>query len=400
MQQQLFTEEIPLHHEKASLVISKPGKAILTKNQMAFNKLTARIEKLHKEIGKKETQFDAAMNIYSTGVHPMRQQIALHKRELLNILWPIFKRREISKNDLGYLKKFLKECLEAIIQSSTDEPDAELKMIFRELEGESYEVVKVMQEAIMKEEVQEMFDDMDIDLDLNDIDITGKDFAEKMAEAQQQMKEKAAREQQQYQHRQKQKKKTTKELEKEKLQQAVDEMKQKNISTIYRQLAKLFHPDLEQDAERRVEKEELMKQLTAAYESKNLHALLSLELKWIHKENDHLASLTEEKLAVYLQILREQASGLEREKYQIPYKPQYMVIIQEFGPHATSQPLVFMNRELQHLESSIEGMKADLINFRSANALKHIKNMIKDYKQRNDDDDNMYIEELMLMLRQ
>ena len=30
-----------------------------------------------------------------------------------------------------------------------------------------------------------------------------------------------------------------------------------------------------------------MKSLTEAYEANNLHALLMLELKWIHNENNH-----------------------------------------------------------------------------------------------------------------
>jgi hypothetical protein len=402
MQQNIFSNTADHLKKNTGLAISKGGKETLTKNQLAFNKLTARIEKLHKEVEKKAIQLDTALNIYSTAIHPLRQQIAIEKRKLLDILWPVYKRREIPKNELGYLRAILKEYVEDILQSSSEEPDAELKKIFRELEGESYDAVKRREEDEMKAEVQDMFDGLDIDVDVNDFNLHDKSFAEKVAEAKQKMREKMEREQQQYQHQQqhkKQKKKTAKQVEKEKLQQAVDEMKQKNISTIYRQLAKLFHPDLEQDEEKRAEKEELMKQLTAAYEAKNLHVLLSLELKWIHKENDHLASLTEEKLAVYLKILSEQAQQLEKDKYQLIHKPQYSILIEDFGYPVIHQPLLFIKREEKVLEEVVNDLKNDVANSQSANALKHIKAMIKKWREEEDNDaDGMNFNELMRMM--
>jgi hypothetical protein len=402
MQQNIFSNTADHLKKNTGLAISKGGKETLTKNQLAFNKLTARIEKLHKEVEKKAIQLDTALNIYSTAIHPLRQQIAIEKRKLLDILWPVYKRREIPKNELGYLRAILKEYVEDILQSSSEEPDAELKKIFRELEGESYDAVKRREEDEMKAEVQDMFDGLDIDVDVNDFNLHDKSIAEKVAEAKQKMREKMEREQQQYQHQQqhkKQKKKTAKQVEKEKLQQAVDEMKQKNISTIYRQLAKLFHPDLEQDEEKRAEKEELMKQLTAAYEAKNLHVLLSLELKWIHKENDHLASLTEEKLAVYLKILSEQAQQLEKDKYQLIHKPQYSILIEDFGYPVIHQPLLFIKREEKVLEEVVNDLKNDVANSQSANALKHIKAMIKKWREEEDNDaDGMNFNELMRMM--
>ncbi|MEO7308783.1 MAG: hypothetical protein ABIX01_00180 [Chitinophagaceae bacterium] len=383
MQKKLFSDVEKPIKKSTSLVIKTAGKAALSKNQEAFNKLTTRIAKLHRELERKNAQFDEAIRVYTTAIHPLQTQIATCKREELGLVWEVYQSKKLGKADQRNLKKMLSGMLHEVIQEVA-KPDDELKEIFRELEGETYESVIRREKETIRDEMQEMFESMNINIDREDFDLDDKAFAEKMAEAQQKINEKFEREQQEYQNKRRRSKKTLKQLDREQQQQLVDEMKQKNISTIYRQLAKLFHPDLEQDEERRVEKEVLMKQLTAAYEAKNLHELLTLELKWIHKENDHLAQLTEEKLLIYLQILREQAQQLEKEKYTLPYKPQYSVLFAAYGQAIGSQPLPFVKNELQHLQLYLQAFKNDLLVLRSENSMKQVKRMIKVWRATNE----------------
>ena len=159
-------------------------------------------------------------------------------------------------------------------------------------------------------------------------------------------------------------------------------------------MAKLFHPDLEQDEDRKAEKVVLMQELTAAYEAKDLHALLTLELKWIHNENDHLESLTDEKLAVYLQILKEQAKELDYEKNTVFQHPQYAALVEKFGMAISRNPLQTTMNYFNELKEYVVGLKRDLKDFQSANALKHIKEIIKDWKKKdnyNDFDENEFL---------
>jgi hypothetical protein len=238
-----------------------------------------------------------------------------------------------------------------------------------------------------------MFEGLDINIEGIDLEDEAA-MAAKIAEAEQKMAEMQEKEAAWKRKKQANKKKTAKQMESEKLQKAAEEMKQKNISTIYKQLAKLFHPDLEQDAGQKVEKEILMKELTAAYEAKNLHALLSLELKWIHKETDHLDSLTEEKLAVYLQILREQANDLEHRKYTVFYQPQYAALVNKFGYGLQGNPVQTIQKQLNVIEETLRNFESDLSDFESALALRHVKEMIRQWKQRENDFD----EEKMLKI--
>ncbi|MEY2917940.1 MAG: hypothetical protein RIS73_1654, partial [Bacteroidota bacterium] len=149
------------------------------------------------------------------------------------------------------------------------------------------------------------------------------------------------------------------------------------------------------DAERKAEKEILMKELTAAYEVKNLHALLTLELQWIHKENDHLESLTEDKLAIYLQILKEQARDLETEKNNILNQPQYSALVNQFGFSVQRYPVEIVRQHVKTAQDIAVGFESDIANFESDMALRHIKEMIKQWKQQEKELDD---EEIMRML--
>ncbi|MBC7867390.1 MAG: hypothetical protein H7X88_07640, partial [Gloeobacteraceae cyanobacterium ES-bin-316] len=60
---------------------------------------------------------------------------------------------------------------------------------------------------------------------------------------------------------------------------SIDEVEKKSISELYKELAKMIHPDLEQDEAVRHSKEQLMKELTAAKEKEDVHAMLLIRQK-------------------------------------------------------------------------------------------------------------------------
>lgn len=392
MQQQLFQSDN--EPKPQSLTITKAGKQKLSKNQEAFNKLTKKIEKLQKDIDKKQLQFDLALKIYGNELYPAQLRVLETRHKMITVLWNIYKSNKLSKTDQRQLKNVLQYHLQEYFTQTEIEPDETLQNIFSELEGISYDKMMQDEKEKMNAQMQEMFDKMDVDIDGVDVNDEAA-MAAKIAEARQKMAEMQERNDERDRLRQEKKKKTAKQAENEKMQQAVEEMKQKNISTIYKQLAKLFHPDLEQDTERKVEKEILMKELVAAYEAKNLHALLTLELKWIHKETDHLESLTEEKLAIYLQILKEQASNLEYEKYNILKQPQYSTLVNQFGFSVQKYPVEIVQQHVRSAKDIAQNFESDIADFESDLALRHVKEMIKQWKQREKEFDE---EEIMRML--
>ncbi len=372
------------------LSIAKAGKQKLSKNQEAFNKLTQRIERLQKEIEKKQLQFDLALKIYGTEVYPSKQLANLHRRELMIVLMAHYTSKKLAKNDQQNLKQVLREHLQIYLVNLDTEVDAEIKKIFNLLEGSDYD--KQLEQE--KEEVRKRMvaDLKKMKVDVSEVDIDDLEAVQqKYYETQQRLFEEQVEKEQNNHQQKSEKKKSAKQQEAERIEQEVNQIKQKNIGTIYKQLAKLFHPDLEQDAERKLEKEILMKELTAAYEAKNLHALLSLELKWIHKENEHLENLTEEKLAVYLQILKEQAQELEFKRNEIYEQPQYRVLFKAFGWGIQRYPVQTVQNHLHELQQGVEYLKSDTVDFLSDYGLRYIKQMIKQWKlvREQDEDEEM-----------
>jgi hypothetical protein len=379
MQPSLFSD-IPASEPKANgLIITKAGKKTLSKNQQEFNKLTQRIEKLQKEIEKKQDKFDLAMKMYGNDLYPLKAALLIERRENLIVLWGHFKAKRLAQKEQQILKQIIREQLQTIFAELTDMPDDTLKQIYNELEGADYDKALAQEKEEAKKQMKAALKKAKVDLsdiDVNDIDELHKKIFEHNSKMNDEHFENVNFKNQ----FQKEKRKSAKQIEAEKMQADAEELKKKNIGTIYKQLAKLFHPDLEQDEERKAEKVLLMQELTAAYEAKNLHALLTLELKWIHKENDHLESLTEEKLAIYLQILKEQVSDLNFQKQEIVYQPQYAVLVQEFGWEVKQSPIATVTEHFIETKKTIEKLKLNNEWFNSSNALRHIKVMIKEWK--------------------
>lgn len=366
----------------SALTITKKGTEKLSPNQAAFNKLTTRIEKLRKDIERREGQLDEAMQLYGKTVPALEDDLIRQRHRLLLLIYPLYKQKKLPKTQLPYLKDMLQEMVSDVLQNSPDEPDDELKAIFSELEGEDYETVLQREEKQMQDEMRNEFKRWGVDVNWDeDTPLTEEEMAKKMHEFQQQMHEKRAEEEHQWKTQHNARAKTAKQLQREQAEQETAQLKQKNITTIYRQLAKLFHPDLEQDEDRRLEKEVLMKSLTEAYESKNLHALLMLELKWIHNENNHLESLTEEKLSVYLDILRTQAIELEKEKWQMIHHPRFYALVERYGFRPLTYPVKAVKEDIEDIKAEKEVLEEGIAAMQSAQATRYLKEMIQQWKE-------------------
>ena len=395
MQATLFDDINP--SKNTGLNIQGGTKKLLSKNQLAFNKLTQKIEKLNKEIERKKLQFDAALKLYATELYPAQLKVLDGLNKLIVTLWEIYQNKKLSKSSQRLLKQVLLYHLGESFEQHTTEPPKELQDIFAALNGISYNEAKKAEAEMIADELKAHFARMKVDiegLDLND----EAAIAAKFAELGQQIEMEEAEYEEKRNRRKAKKKKSNKQEEYEKLQQAVQDAKQKNIGSIYRQLAKIFHPDLEQDAEKKVAKEILMKELTAAYESKNLHALLSLELKWIYKESSHLETLADDKLSVYLQLLKEQVNNLEYEKQGIFQQPQYAVLAREFGPDIQLKPLEIVQQQVLSKTKVAQSFEEDIADFKSDKALKHVNSMIKEWKAEREADALFNEEELWRIL--
>src|SRR5881275_645537 len=172
----------------SALTITKKGKEKLSPNQAAFNKLTTRIEKLRKDIERKESQLEEAMQLYGQTVPALEESLARQRHQLLLLIYPVYKQKKLSKTQQSYLKDMLQEMISDVLQNSPDEPDDEMKAIFRELEGEDYETVLKREEKQMQDEMRKEFKKWGVDVNWDeDKPLSEEELAKKLNDLQQQV---------------------------------------------------------------------------------------------------------------------------------------------------------------------------------------------------------------------
>jgi hypothetical protein len=182
-------------------------------------------------------------------------------------------------------------------------------------------------------------------------------------------------------------KQTKSQIERERKQRAVEEAKQRDLKTIYKQLAKVLHPDLETNPDLRANKEEWMKRLTSAHAAGDLRELLRIEMEWLGEEASNLAAAGDEKLKVYSLILKEQIDDVKSRMFTLIDEPQYSSlrrIMDDFSRHIPrtdllKQSLAAKVRDNQELLNSLQ--KGD------AGARKTLYQLADTHLQEREDDD-------------
>src|SRR6201991_2484375 len=311
--------------DRNSLIINNQPKQTLSKQQQTFNRLIKKIETLQADLEKTTHSLQQKLDFYLKHIYPLERKEIILLKDLAKCLYTFYKENHLfSKNDQAILGEVISIQLHNIFQLEQAEPDDELKEIFRAVEKRDYDEAAEEGLDAMKQEMQSMLEDLDVDFNIADMDreMTEEEILKKVEALKDQFRQRANK------AGAAPGKKTKKQLEKEANEKKLEEERAKSINSIYKQLVKIFHPDLELDPELKLQKEELMKKLTTSYKSGDLHTLLKLELQWIQKEGTNVDKLSDDKLALYNESLKEQANDLEGEINQLLHHPRYQPLYQ------------------------------------------------------------------------
>lgn len=135
---------------------------------------------------------------------------------------------------------------------------------------------------------------------------------------------------------------------KERNRLALEDAKKRDLKSLFKQLAKAFHPDLEPDPLLKQHKKVWMQRLNTAYAAADLREMLQLEMEWLGEEVTNLATAGDEKLKVYCMVLKEQIADLKRQTHFLPDEPQYGSLQRFRDPYyGTLASPVSIKRELQ-----------------------------------------------------
>lgn len=355
MKKQRLTENQPSAGN--SLIINNQPKQALSKEQQTFNRLVKKIETLQVDLEKTTHSLRQKLDFYLKYIYPLEQKEIILLKGLVKSLYTFYQENHLfSGNDQAALGEIISIQLHNIFHLEQTEPDEELKEIFRAVEKRDYN--EAAEEGLdgMKQDMQSMLEDMEVDFNIADMDreMTEEEILKKVEELKNLFRQRAKKD------GSTSGKKTKKQLEKEANEKKLEEARAKSINSIYKQLVKIFHPDLEQDPDLKLQKEELMKKLTTSYRSGDLHTLLKLELQWIQKEGTNVDQLTDDRLVLYNESLKQQINDLEGEIKETLHHQRYHPLYQ-FAVRPEQIKFINVNDIRDRKRSLIKNMSQSLL---------------------------------------
>jgi hypothetical protein len=310
-----------------------------SKEQKNFQHLLEKIQHLKNLIEEKKQLSTKFSSLNNEQLNPLIKQLCDVKLSQLRTLQYAFERNRFSKRLKTRLKEEIAERINELLAGFdlTDEQQKEVTAIYAFHSGTNAEEL----EQDLKEKGEEatrdfLWSEFGIELDENEsADMSDPEVA---ARIRARIAENAK--QQSHQHNEKNKK----------VNDLQDKLS-KSIRSVYTSLVKFLHPDKELDETKKIEKTEAIKEVTAAYESKDMLALLVLQSKYGVME-EHL---DESILKTYNSVLKKQIADLEYQ-HQTLSNPMYGGI-----PVKNETALAhFINAEKKNLKHQIKQEKTIL----------------------------------------
>ena len=281
---------VPLKVEsKGALVLKAAAGAVLSPAQIEFNRLMAQLETARAKFERERVRLDRIMDALTHQLMPLIEETHRLDFELILHLQNALSTYKLNKRRRESLEDLLRERARDLVADSCGLAPAQLETLQKLIEeidpdwidreseemGESFDNLRAMMEETARQ--------AGIEIDLSDIHL-GQNPEEGMRKLHERLAAATAA------ARSRSRKPTKSQLERERKQQAVAEAKQRDLKTLYKQLAKVLHPDLETNPDLRANKEEWMKRLTSAYAAGDLRELLRIELEWLGEESSNLAA--------------------------------------------------------------------------------------------------------------
>lgn len=300
--------------KKDLVQIANSSLGTLSKNQKLFNRLTTRIESLKKRFEEEQGKFTRISQEYYKEIAPIDIQISELRIQLAFAIDTVSGKQKLTKSKKEYLGNAIVYLLD---DSAMDiELNEEQIALYNKWSVTSYEEKMQEESEYLRQRTEEMLrSQMGVDMDLSQFEKSPEGralFQEKLEEELKNAQEKAPKS-----------KLNSKQQAKENLKKAEEELKLKSLRAVYINLAKALHPDTETNAEQKIFKEELMKKVSLAYEQKDFFTLLSLEIEWIHNTQNQLGSMPDEKLTMYINVLKDQERQLKSERDMMLLNPAY-----------------------------------------------------------------------------
>ncbi len=357
-------------------------KETLSKEQKQFNRLTKQIENLEKKIAEDKQKFESLLTMYHGEVDPLNIEIANGKMDIAFAVDEVAEKFKFTNRQLDDIGEIIVGTFDSAFRFV--EPNEQQEMLYDKWSPRSYKDCIKDQFEQSKDMFSGMMRDMfgvDMDFDFGDFDPTTASeeeafkFTEKLK---QEMEEKVNGHFEQETEQEKERPKSKRQMEKETAEKAKEAQELRSIRSVYITLAKVLHPDTESDDALRAEKEEVMKQVTKAYDEKDLSTLLKLEMEWVHRTAAHLNDLSADQLKTYIEALKKQVAELKEEQEMLRDNPRYAPI-EEFMYSAENSAKRQINQLTDDLKVILGTVEEDLAAFKRRGAKSRVLELIEQF---------------------
>lgn len=359
--------EIEDHQTKKQLALKIKAKTsdTLSKNQLLFNKLTAKIENLENLIMQENWALDKLLSYYSDEIPKHLLHQANLQFQLAQTFGRVSEQYKFSKRQLGLFQEAILDlCNQAFKEF---EPNQEQEAFYNKWSNVSYKEELENQKAVVNEELSEFLNDnFGMDIDLSGFDGTPESYKRLQEEVKKKMQQEGRRP-----------KKSAKQVAGEMAKKVEEELKNKTLRSIYIALAKILHPDVVQDPVDKAEKEDLMKKVTIAYDQKDLSTLLKLEMEWVHKITEFPEHIADEKLRIYISALKERVSALELQRETQRHHPRF-IKIRQYIALPEKYAIQEIRTEQRYLKKQIQSLKMAIAQAGKANSKREILTILDD----------------------
>jgi hypothetical protein len=339
-------EKPPAPSGSTALILSGSSASPLSAEQKRFNRLLTEIDRLRRRIESTRTELEDLTRFALAEAYPLELDQARAAGDLARALYQTMKamradpkrRQRVPRS----LEDYIIELLQDGLRVDLPDPHPDLPKIYKELTGTSVESSRQADFNLLRAQMEDQFRASGIDVDLSDFDVNlpPAQASERLARLMAEAKERKQR------------------LDSEGTggfasdasgaasgargragkaadnPAAADGDVREEITLLYRHLAKLLHPDLEQDPALRAGKEAAMKEVTLAYKANDLLTLLRIEVEWVRGDATRVAGMDEDRLARCNAMLSAQAKQLKQDLKDLPADPKY-------GPASTLAHPVF-----------------------------------------------------------
>lgn len=319
----------------------------LSPAQKCFNQLLARIDKLKDQCAEMQEICDAHRSVYHQVLTPLRERHRHYMRDMVFFLDGRLQRKGLSARQ----KQIAADILCDLSMQLIAQGDEEMKALHD----------KHSSESLAQKEQSAMMDMRDMIENILGEPLTDDDSLDTVQDVLKagmaRLREAEAAEQEARQQAQTRKRKPSATQLKAKADQEAAET---TLRKVFRQLASAVHPDRENDPVERDRKTALMSEANAAYDRRDLVALLQIQLRIELTDTASIARMAEEKIASLTLLLKQQAQELESELHKQRHEARH-----EFGLKSyETVSVAYLRRSLRveeaSLESDLAAMKQDL----------------------------------------